>query len=395
MAKMSIGELTHEAFSLFRCYPTFVYRSVENLLPGDLPVFVFHTLEPDEFEGQLRYLKENGYRTLSLDEFLATLKGTRKAGPREVLLTIDDARTSAWLYGYPLLQKYELNAVVFAITGWTPDGVERPNLENVWREEMTLDALQQLDPDDRQVCSWAELKCMHDSGRITVDSHSHLHRKIFSDRTLRSVIRESDDFSPSNAIQSPYLSLTESPLGVRPEDLVGLPLFDVRAFFEDGPAYRLDRAACADFRDSALSLLGKSNGAPDSSQLETLRRSLSPDAFLQLGSAELEAEIRDEIALARDSLRARLDDPRAGRTLCIPFTLGGETLLGAAGQVGLEAVFWGVSTEQRINSPGHNPLRLVRLKNDFLFTLPGTGRKSLIDIYATKLNRRLQGVRPY
>ena len=51
-------------------YPSFVYSSSPPA-PSNraVPVFMFHTIERDEFRAQLSFLARNGYRTPTLDEF--------------------------------------------------------------------------------------------------------------------------------------------------------------------------------------------------------------------------------------------------------------------------------------------------------------------------------------
>jgi hypothetical protein len=60
----------------------------------EIPVFIYHEVEPVSFASELEFLRANGYRTITLDEFLsaATRKGAR--GDKRVLLTFDDARRS-------------------------------------------------------------------------------------------------------------------------------------------------------------------------------------------------------------------------------------------------------------------------------------------------------------
>lgn len=395
MSRLPLSEIAHEVRALLRCYPSFVTRRAQDLHAGEIPVFVFHTVVPSQLEEQLEYLHVNGYNTLSLDEFLDTVGGRRTPSPREVLLTFDDARSSFWIYGYPLLRKFEAKATLFAITGWTPEAAVRQNLDDVWSGRITLEQLSQIDPNDREVCSWEELRRMHSSGLVTVDSHSHLHRRKFAEPHLLSVIRPEDDFSPSNAVHSPYLSCNMSPLQCQTSDYVGLPLFPVRAFFQDGPALRVQREACEHFRAAALKLMADLPGKVATKGFANLRSHLPNSAISVVASEYLETEIRDEIGLARESLRAGLRDASAGRTLCIPFTLGGSAVNRIARELGLDAVFWGVSPEISINRPGDDPMQLVRLKSDFLFRLPGRGRKSVGAIYASKFQRRLTGAPPY
>ena len=44
-----LNDLRHEGQALFRSYPPFVTRNLARLTPGEIPVFVFHTIEPDRF----------------------------------------------------------------------------------------------------------------------------------------------------------------------------------------------------------------------------------------------------------------------------------------------------------------------------------------------------------
>jgi hypothetical protein len=392
---MRFSELSHELTALLRSYPTFVTRQVPELPPGEIPVFVFHTVEPRQFAEQVEFIVTNGYRTLSLSEYLDTQAGRRAPGKREVLFTFDDARSSFWLFAFPILRKAGLKATLFAITGWTPDHHARPNLEDHWAGRVAERDLAALDPDDRGVCSWNELRRMHSSGTVSVDSHSHLHRRIFAGRRLLTVIRATDDFSPSDAVHSPYLSCRESPLELDSDDFVGLPLLPVRGFFEDGPAVRLPIEAAREFQGASRALLASSDGRLGPADLARLRDRLPVDSLQEMNGERMQAEMREDLALARACLREQLGDPSAGRTVCVPFTLGGESAIRVARELGIEAMFWGVSPTQRISRPGSDPLRLVRLKSDFLWRLPGEGRRSLGSIYADKVKRRLAGERPY
>ena len=64
------------ATSLLGRYPPFVTGGP--LPRGHVPVFVFHSLEPESFERKLRYLADNGYVTLSADEYFQVLVGAAR-----------------------------------------------------------------------------------------------------------------------------------------------------------------------------------------------------------------------------------------------------------------------------------------------------------------------------
>jgi len=63
-------------------YPPFVTGGP--LPRGDVPVFVFHSLEPGPFARKLGHLADNGYQTLSSAEYLDVLTGARPAPERAV-----------------------------------------------------------------------------------------------------------------------------------------------------------------------------------------------------------------------------------------------------------------------------------------------------------------------
>src|SRR5688500_1473809 len=94
-------------------YPPFVTGGP--LPQGHIPVFVFHSLEPHRFARQLTHLADNGYVTLSADEYAQNLLGGRPAPARAVVLTFDDGRGSLWSVGYPLLRRFGMRGIVFLV----------------------------------------------------------------------------------------------------------------------------------------------------------------------------------------------------------------------------------------------------------------------------------------
>ena len=52
------------------------------LPPGELPVFVYHDVDPAQFAGDLEFLRRNRYRTLSLGEFATAAERERPLGAR-------------------------------------------------------------------------------------------------------------------------------------------------------------------------------------------------------------------------------------------------------------------------------------------------------------------------
>lgn len=69
----------------------------------------------DEFEQQLQYLCEN-YTPISLSKFLASRKSRKKLPPHSVVLTFDDGFLSNYTLAFPLLEKYQVPAIIYLAT---------------------------------------------------------------------------------------------------------------------------------------------------------------------------------------------------------------------------------------------------------------------------------------
>lgn len=79
-------------------------------------------LTTQKFESHLKYLKDNGYRTLTMREYVDWIYGRIELPKKSVLLTIDDGAMGTGKHNgnklNPLLEKYQINATLFLITGW-------------------------------------------------------------------------------------------------------------------------------------------------------------------------------------------------------------------------------------------------------------------------------------
>lgn len=88
--------------------PTLMYHAVSDETWGIAELFV----SPAELEKQLVYLKDNGYTTITFEDFdnLANIE-------KPVMLTFDDGYEDNYTNLLPLLKKYKAKATVFVITG--------------------------------------------------------------------------------------------------------------------------------------------------------------------------------------------------------------------------------------------------------------------------------------
>ena len=72
-----------------------------------------YTLPVEQFESQLQYLSDNGFRFLAPDELVAYVRGELVLTGPAVLLTFDDGCVSVYEKGVPLLEKFDATALMF------------------------------------------------------------------------------------------------------------------------------------------------------------------------------------------------------------------------------------------------------------------------------------------
>lgn len=99
----------------------------------NIPIYCYHHVVPQhiydkvskknrylyittkKFERNLQILKQMNIKTLLTNEFIDILK-SKKCNSNCVLITFDDGNEDNYIYAYPLLKKYKLNAIFFLIT---------------------------------------------------------------------------------------------------------------------------------------------------------------------------------------------------------------------------------------------------------------------------------------
>lgn len=77
-------------------------------------------LEVKKFEEHLKYLNDNGYKTLTMSEYIDWYNGKIELPKKSVLITIDDGAFGTDTHLPRLLNKYQVNATLFLITAWWP-----------------------------------------------------------------------------------------------------------------------------------------------------------------------------------------------------------------------------------------------------------------------------------
>ena len=372
-----------------RRYPAFVNAAKPSLADDDVPVFVFHSIAPDEFEAQLSYLTENGYRTLTCDEFVRHIRGEKRAPPRSVLLTIDDGRASVWMCGLPLLERYGAKAVVFVIPGYVRDAEDLPERHDPGAGHVPGQGLPRRDP---ELMSWGEIERMAKSGLVDIQCHTLYHHPVPISAKIV------DYLNPAHAA-----AIFDVPIEPGREEqlrehgiaaLYGAPIYESAPLMSGQPCYRPE----PDLADLCMEHVAGAGGA-DFFRKSGWRRELDGIVNAHLGrhgdrgrmldGAEQRQELARDLRASRELIEARLDN--RVRHLCYPYTIGSELAVEVSRQVGYVTNFWGVLAGRRSNRPGDDPHYCPRLKGDYLFRLPGQGRRSLSGVMVHKVARRISG----
>lgn len=132
------------------------------------------TIETGNFEEHLKYYKEN-YTVISLNEYYEIRAGRLMSPKNPLVLTLDDGYLDNWVWGYPLLKKYDLKATIFVSPEFVDTNeIVRPNLEDVWNGSAKLQDL-----NNHGFMSWQEMILMERSGLIDIQSHTMTHTKYF------------------------------------------------------------------------------------------------------------------------------------------------------------------------------------------------------------------------
>ena len=101
-----------------RPVPVLMYHHI-NFHKGDMV-----TVTPDVFEGQMRHLAHAGYRTLKVGDILNLLEGKSVIKEKAVAVTFDDGWLDNYMFAYPILKRFGINATIFIVTDWVEKASE-------------------------------------------------------------------------------------------------------------------------------------------------------------------------------------------------------------------------------------------------------------------------------
>ena len=110
------------------------------------------TVNTEQFEAQMKYLKDEGYTPITPAEMLDAFDGKGTLPARPVVITFDDGYRDNYNHAFPILEKYGFKATIFLISDYVSTF---PNY-----------------------LTWSQVSEMQDSGLIDFESHTLSHEEL-------------------------------------------------------------------------------------------------------------------------------------------------------------------------------------------------------------------------
>ena len=139
------------------------FMSTQDILNGWL--FDEYSLDPAEFEADLRYFRDNGYTAITSEDLLAYINGEKPLPAKALIISIDDGTLGVYTNAWPLLREYRMKAD-FNLIGEQIDAAWQLIYDGGTRDGQSA-----------PYCQWNEVIEMEESGEINLCSHTYgLHR---------------------------------------------------------------------------------------------------------------------------------------------------------------------------------------------------------------------------
>ncbi|MCI5892351.1 MAG: polysaccharide deacetylase family protein [Clostridiales bacterium] len=134
----------------------------------ELPILMYHSLTDksskintytvlvNDFEADLKFIKEHGYTTVLLSEVIDYVDGKANLPEKPIVLTFDDGFRNNLVFGLPLLEKYDMKAVISVVGSYC---------------EMYADC-DDKNP-DYSYLDWEDINTLKESGRVEIDNHTY------------------------------------------------------------------------------------------------------------------------------------------------------------------------------------------------------------------------------
>ena len=154
------------------------HRVSDKIRPEDV-----HSIFPEEFYSQIRYLVDSGYKIVSLNEVRHLLLNGFNKKEKIVALTFDDGHKDNIEFAYPILKEFNICATIFVVSDYVG--------KSGWMDETgSLKNTQSKIGQWWDLLSWEELAEINDFFIIESHGKSHQHLKNLTEEELYMQLRD-------------------------------------------------------------------------------------------------------------------------------------------------------------------------------------------------------------
>lgn len=143
--------------------------------PVRLPVIMYHSIytdtpteyavSPRQVESDLQWLKSNGYNTVTAEQVIAYTQNRGNLPENPVMITLDDGFYNNLSVLVPLLEKYDMTAVVSVVGSY---------IDN--------DAIKDPHNPKYSYLTWEDIKKLVESDRIEIGNHTYNMHSLYDGR---------------------------------------------------------------------------------------------------------------------------------------------------------------------------------------------------------------------
>ncbi len=131
-------------------------------------------VSPEAFQQQMRRLKRQGYRGISIREYLSFRDDGPQSSSKLIALTFDDGQQDVYTHAFPILKELGFSATIFVVTGYVGQGR--------WLDPHTLrwsDSRPHKQALYYRFMDWGQIREMHAEG-FEFGSHTCTHPSLTS-----------------------------------------------------------------------------------------------------------------------------------------------------------------------------------------------------------------------
>jgi len=145
-----------------------VKKSFQESIGVKLPIIMYHqlnkngenlgryVLSTEQLENDLIYIKNNGYKTVTVEDIIRYVNGEKRLSEKCIMLTFDDGYETAETQLYPLLKKYKMKAVISVVGAYTDTYTQNQDHNDTY-----------------SYLNWEQIKELNKTDEIEVQNHSY------------------------------------------------------------------------------------------------------------------------------------------------------------------------------------------------------------------------------